>query len=81
MSGKANLSRTAIQDLGKKVDIGEGEVASLKLIAETTATVSSTQMEEAIKRRKEIAKLVMSCASKSEYTALIKKVKELKNFI
>lgn len=81
LSGKANLSRTAIQDLGKKVDIGEGAVASLKLIAETTATVSSTQMEEAIKRRKEIAKLVMSCASKSEYTALIKKVKELKNFI
>ncbi len=80
LTGKINPSRSFIQDLGRKEEILIGTLSSLNLISEETEN-KLVENNEALLRKKEIARLVINVSTKSDYLALVQKVKDLKKFI
>ncbi|MEZ4905927.1 MAG: hypothetical protein R2822_31255 [Spirosomataceae bacterium] len=82
LSGKTSLSRTLVQDLAKKEATKVNDIQSLEEIEEAAHySTTNTKREEAVQKRKEIAKLVMNLSSKADYSLLVQKVKELKKFL
>ncbi|AEI51988.1 hypothetical protein [Runella slithyformis] len=80
LSGTTALSRTHIQELGKRDDIAQGTLTTLERIEPAESSVVPTVDELSI-RKKEIARLAVNLSSKTDYSLLLEKVKELKNFI
>ncbi len=80
LTGKVNLSRSFIQDLGRKEEILIGTLSSLNLVPENSDT-ELPEGNEGIIRKKEIARLVVNISTKSDYLVLVQKVKDLKKFI
>ena len=80
LTGKINASRSYIQDLGRKEEILIGTLSSITLLSEETEN-KLVENNEALLRKKEIARLVINVSTKSDYLALVQKVKDLKNFI
>lgn len=77
LAGKINTNRSYIQDLGRNEDILVGTLTAITVNEDNVLKDNS----EGILRKKEIAKLVVNINTKSDYLALVQKVKELKNFI
>lgn len=80
LTGKINPSRSFIQDLGRKEEILVGSLSSLNTTSEKIEN-KLIEDSEAVIRKKEIARFVISVSNKTDYLALVQKVKDLKNFI
>ncbi|MCU0467390.1 MAG: hypothetical protein MUF58_02225 [Arcicella sp.] len=80
LTGKINPSRSLIQDLGRKEEILTGTLSSLNLVSEQ-AEDKTVEDNEALIRKKEIARLVINISTKSDYLKLVQKVKDLKKFL
>ncbi|PWK17091.1 hypothetical protein LV89_04542 [Arcicella aurantiaca] len=80
LAGNINTSRSHIQNLGRDETIESGTLTSLNPFKENETDLVKVS-DESINRKKEIAKLVISISTKSDYLALVQKVKELKKFI
>lgn len=82
LAGNTPFNRTVIQDIGKRDDISEGSLVSVaQLGSDTIEETLSPYLEEFSQRKKEIARLAANLSSKSDYSQLVQKVKELKKFI
>lgn len=81
LSGAAALSRTHIQELGKRDDIMQGTLTSFKSVIEPAEDSADQAADELNLRKKEIARIAANLSSKTEYALLVEKVKELKKFI
>lgn len=82
LAGNTAFNRTVIQDIGKRDDISEGSLISVaQLGSDTIEDTISPYLEEFSQRKKEIARLAANLSSKSDYSQLVQKVKELKKFI
>lgn len=77
LAGTTGVSRTVIQDLAKREDIADGTLPSFEIPSATVPTV----VDDALQLKKEIARLVINVSSKSEYTIIVQKIKELKKYI
>ena len=80
LTGKINPSRSFIQDLGRKEEILVGSLSSLNTTSEKIEN-KLIEDSEAVIRKKEIARFVISVSNKTDYFELVQKVKDLKNFI
>ena len=80
LTGRINPSRSLIQDLGRKEEILAGSLSSLNIISEETEN-RLAENNEALICKKEIARLVINVSTKTDYLALVQKVKYLKKFL
>lgn len=80
LTGRINPSRSLIQDLGRKEEILAGSLSSLNIISEEVEN-TTIEYSEVLNRKKEIARLVINVSTKTDYLALVQKVKDLKKFI
>lgn len=81
LSGTTALSRTYIQELGKRDDIMQGTLTSLEDIIQLPSDSLTPATDELNFRKKEIARIAANLSSKTDYALLVAKVKELKRFM
>lgn len=81
LGGITTLNRTIIQDIGKRDDIQEGSLKVIEEIIEPATVITSSYLDELNQRKKEIARIAGQLVSKSDYSLLVQKVKELKNYL
>jgi hypothetical protein len=81
LGGITTLNRTIIQDIGKRDDIQEGSLKVIEEIIEPATVITSSYLDELNQRKKEIARIAGQLVSKSDYSLLVQKVKELKKYL